>query len=81
MKALEVKGPVSYTHLKTEFSAEKNTQVFRMPAVQSDASRAEGEGQNYDYVQLLRQTIYKENVTQMAGSTGGEKYHVEDYRN
>lgn len=52
-----------------------------MPAVQSDASRAEGEGQNYDYVQLLRQTIYKENVTQMAGSTEGEKYHVEDYRN
>ena len=52
-----------------------------MPAVQSDASRAEGEGQDYNYVQLLRQTIYKENVTQMAGSTGGEKYHVEDYRN
>ena len=52
-----------------------------MPAVQGNASRAEGEGQNYDYVQLLRQTIYKENVTQMAGSTEGEKYHVEDYRN
>lgn len=52
-----------------------------MSAVQSDASRAEGEGQDYDYVQLLRQTIYKENVTQMAGSTGGEKYHVENYRN
>ena len=52
-----------------------------MPAVQSDASRAEGKGQNYNYVQLLRQTIYKKNVTQMAGSTRGEKYHVENYRN